>query len=93
MGVLIGRFVAVLRAIVPAAAGAAEVPYRTFLVFNVIGGIIWGVGYCLLGYLAGSAYLAVERKVGTGLAIAIAAVVLAAVGVWAVRRHRGARRG
>ncbi len=53
LGVLIGRFVAILRAIVPAAAGAAQVPYRTFLIFNAIGGIIWGVGYCLLGYLAG----------------------------------------
>ena len=52
-GVLIGRFVAILRALVPAAAGAAQVPYRTFLIFNAIGGVIWGVGYCLLGYLAG----------------------------------------
>jgi membrane-associated protein len=89
-GVLIGRFVAILRALVPAAAGAAQVPYRTFLIFNAIGGIIWGVGYCLLGYLAGSAYVAVEKKVGAGLAIAITALVLAAVAAWAVRRHRAA---
>jgi membrane-associated protein len=44
----------------------------------------------VLGYLAGSAYSAVERRVGTGLAIAVAAVVVAAVAVWAVRRHRRA---
>jgi membrane-associated protein len=89
-GVLIGRFVAILRALVPAAAGAAQVPYRTFLIFNAIGGIIWGVGYCLLGYLAGSAYVVVEKKVGAGLAIAITALVLAAVAAWAVRKHRAA---
>jgi membrane protein DedA with SNARE-associated domain len=89
-GVLIGRFVAILRALVPAAAGAAQVPYRTFLIFNAIGGIIWGVGYCLLGYLAGSAYVAVEKKVGAGLAVAITALGLAAVAAWAVRRHRAA---
>jgi membrane-associated protein len=53
-----------------------------------VGGIIWGVGYCLLGYLAGSAYAVVEKRVGTGLAILIAALVLVAVGIWAVRRHR-----
>jgi membrane-associated protein len=93
VGVLVGRFVAILRAIVPAAAGAAQVPYRTFFVFNAVGGIIWGVGYCLLGYLAGSAYAAVEKKVGTGLAIVVAAGVLAAAGAWAVRRHRAAGRG
>ena len=90
LGVLIGRFVAILRAVVPAAAGAAKVPYRTFFFFNAVGGIIWGVGYCLLGYLAGSAYVAVEKRVGTGLAVVIAALALAAVGTWAVRRHHAA---
>jgi hypothetical protein len=72
------------------AAGAAQVPYRTFLFFNVVGGIAWGVGYCLLGYLAGSAYVVVEKRVGTGLAVAVAAAVLALAGTWAVRRHRAA---
>ena len=90
--VLGGRFVAVIRAVMPAAAGAAQVPYRTFLIYNVAGGIIWGVGYCLLGDLAGSAYVAIERKVGAGLAIALAVIILAAVATWAVRRHRSAVR-
>ena len=93
LGVLIGRFVAILRALVPAAAGAAQVPYRTFFFFNAVGGIIWGAGYCLLGYLAGSAYVVVEKRVGTGLAVVIAALALAAVGTWAVRRHRAAGDG
>jgi membrane-associated protein len=91
LAVLLGRFVAFLRAVMPAAAGAVQVPYRTFLIYNVAGGIIWGVGYCLLGYLAGSAYSAVESRVGAGLAIVVAAVVVAAVVVWTVRRHRAAR--
>jgi len=41
VGVLVGRFVAILRAVMPAAAGAVQVPYRTFLFFNVVGGIAW----------------------------------------------------
>jgi len=88
LAVMLGRFVAFVRAVMPAAAGAVRVPYRTFLLYNVAGGLVWGVGYCLLGYLAGSAYGAVERRVGTGLAVAVALVVIAAVAVWAVRRHR-----
>jgi len=72
----------------PAAAGAAGVRYRTFAINNTISGIVWGVGYSLLGYLAGSAYVAVERAVGAGLAVALAVLVLAAAGVWAWRRHR-----
>ena len=91
LAVLLGRFVAFLRAVMPAAAGAGQVPYRTFLIYNVVGGVVWGVGYCLLGYLAGSAYSAVESRVGTGLAIVVAAVVVAAVVVWTVRRHRAPR--
>ena len=91
LAVLLGRFVAFLRAVMPAAAGAVQVPYRTFLIYNVVGGVIWGVGYCLLGYLAGSAYSAVESRIGTGLAIAVAVLVIGAVVVWTVRRHRAAR--
>ncbi len=88
VAVLIGRFTAVLRALMPAAAGTARMPYRTFFVFNLAGGIVWGVGYCLLGYAAGNAYAVIESRVGTGLAVAVAVVVVAAVVVWAVRRHR-----
>ena len=90
--VLIGRFVAVVRALMPAAAGAAKMRYRTFALYNVAGGLIWGVGYCLLGYLAGSAYAVVERRVGVGLAIVLASVIAAAVVSWVVRRHRAAVR-
>jgi membrane-associated protein len=88
LAVLLGRFVAFARAMMPAAAGAVRVPYRTFILYNVAGGVVWGVGYCLLGYLAGSAYAAMETRVGTGLAIAVAVVVVAFVAVLAVRRHR-----
>jgi membrane-associated protein len=90
--VLGGRFVAVLRALMPAAAGAARMPYRTFFLFNIVSGIVWGIGYCMLGYLAGSAYAVVERRVGAGLAIAVAVAIVAVAAVWAVRRHRAAAR-
>ena len=90
VAVLAGRFVAIVRALMPAAAGAAGVRYRSFTLHNILGGVIWGVGYSLLGYLAGSAYAVVARRVGTGLAVAVAAVILAAVAVVLVRRHRAA---
>ena len=92
IAVLLGRFVAILRALMPAAAGAAQVRFRTFTLYNVLGGLIWGVGYVLLGYLAGSAYAVVEREVGTGLAIAIGVIIVAALAVWLYRRHRSAAR-
>ena len=87
-----GRFLAIVRALMPAAAGAADMPYRSFAIYNLVSGIIWGVGYSLLGYVAGSAYAVVERRVGAGLAIALAVIVIAAAGVWAWRRHRSVAR-
>ncbi len=88
VAVLGGRFVAVVRALMPAAAGAAGMPYRVFALHNLIGGVVWGVGYSLLGFLAGSAYGAVERTVGAGLAVALALIVIAVCVGWAWRRHR-----
>ncbi|MGN6791727.1 MAG: DedA family protein [Streptosporangiaceae bacterium] len=88
MAVFGGRFLAIVRALMPAAAGAADMPYRTFAIYNLLSGVIWGIGYTVLGYVAGSAYVVVERRVGAGLAIALAVIVIAIAGFWAWRRHR-----
>lgn len=88
VAVFLGRFLALLRALMPALAGSSNLPYRRFLVFNAAGGIVWGVGFTLVGYLAGAAYKKVEHLIGTGTAIAFAAVVVAGVIVWTIRRRR-----
>ncbi|NRI69161.1 DedA family protein [Rhodococcus sp. MS16] len=51
--ILLARFVPVARTIAPVMAGASGMRYRTFTVYNVIGGIAWGVGVPTLGYLLG----------------------------------------
>ena len=86
--VFLGRFVAFFRAVMPALAGTAGMRYRRFLAFNAAGGIVWGTGVVLLGYLAGTSYAAVERTVGPGVALAVAGIVLGALAVWRVRDHR-----
>jgi membrane-associated protein len=88
--VFLGRFIAVLRAMMPAVAGTARMPYRTFVLYNVLSAVVWGVGYCLLGYAAGSAYAAIERTVGAGVAVAVAVLVVGAAAFWLIRRHRRA---
>lgn len=89
--VFLGRFVAFFRAMMPALAGVSRMPYRRFLPFNALGGLVWGVGFVLLGYFAGSAYKTVEREVGTAAAIVLAAVVVVALVVWQLRRRRAER--
>jgi membrane-associated protein len=91
--VFLGRFIAFFRALMPALAGMSRMPYPTFLLFNALGGLVWGVGFTLLGYFAGTAYKRVEKTAGTAVAITVAVIVVAALVVWEIRRHRGARGG
>jgi membrane-associated protein len=51
--IVIARFVPIVRTVAPVMAGVAKMDYRTFLLFNVIGGIAWGVGLTTLGYYLG----------------------------------------
>jgi membrane-associated protein len=91
--VFLGRFVAFFRAVMPALAGASRMFYPRFLAFNAAGGLVWGVGFTLLGFLAGNSYKTIERTVGRGAAIAVAGIVVIALVVWWVRAHRARRRG
>src|SRR2546429_3550566 len=72
VAVLVGRFTAVLRAMMPALAGTARMPYPTFVVYNAIGGLVWGVGYCPPRGLARAAFEAGSRAGGGGVADALA---------------------
>jgi membrane protein DedA with SNARE-associated domain len=48
--VLLGRLTALFRALVPSMAGMSGMKYRTFIIWNVIGGLIWAPTCVLLGY-------------------------------------------
>jgi membrane-associated protein len=86
--VFLGRFVAFFRAMMPALSGLSRMPYPKFLMFNALGGLVWGVGFVLLGYLAGDAYKRVESLVGRGLAIFVALLVIVGLITWRVRKSR-----
>ncbi len=88
--VLVGRFTAFLRAVTPALAGLSRMPYRTFLLYNAAGAIVWGTGATLLGYFAGASYQRVAQTVGRGSAGLLVLLVLVGVVVWHRRKARGA---
>jgi membrane-associated protein len=52
--IIIARFVPIVRTFAPIVAGAAKMPYRRFVVFNVIGGFLWVFSMILAGYFLGS---------------------------------------
>lgn len=51
--VILARFLPVIRTFTPVVAGVAEMEYRRFFTFNVIGGVLWGAGVTLAGDLLG----------------------------------------
>jgi membrane protein DedA with SNARE-associated domain len=86
--VFLGRFIAFFRAMMPALAGTARMPYPRFLAFNAAGGVVWGTGVVLLGYLAGNSYQTVAKTVGRDVAAVVVVIAIAALIVWRVRSMR-----
>lgn len=89
--VLLGRWVAFFRAVMPALAGTSGMRYRTFLTFNLAGGILWGGAVVTAGYLAGASYARVEQAVGKDSALIVLGAVVVGLLVWHLRRRRSER--
>jgi membrane-associated protein len=73
--VFLGRLVALMRALMPSMAGMSGMKYRTFLLWNAAGGIIWGGGCVILGYAFASALNTVSSY------LTYAPLIILAVGV------------
>ncbi len=90
--VFLGRFVAFARAIIPALAGMSGLRYRVFLLYNAMGGLVWGVGYTLLGFVVGLSFQRILSRVGLWSVAVVGALVVAAIGVRLVQKRRERRR-
>jgi membrane protein DedA with SNARE-associated domain len=88
--VFFGRFVAILRTWAALLAGVNHMPWRRFLFWNALGGIIWSVIFGLLGYALGRNLTLLDRIWQIlnwgGVAAALAVVAVAAGVVWWRRR-------
>ncbi len=56
--IVLARFLPIMRTFVPFIAGVAEMPYRRFVAFNILGGILWVASMLWTGYLLGHTPLA-----------------------------------
>jgi membrane-associated protein len=88
--VFLGRFTAFFRAVVPGLAGMSKLHYPRFLAANAAGGLLWGIGFSLLGYFAGHAYKKVEHY-STFAALGVAVLVIAIAVVFTIRGRRRER--
>jgi membrane-associated protein len=52
--IVLARFVPIVRTFTPVLAGVGGMPYKIFMKFNILGGLLWSVGVLILGYTLGS---------------------------------------
>jgi membrane-associated protein len=88
--IVIARFVPIVRTLAPVMAGVSRMNYRTFVFFNVIGGIGWGVSVTTLGYFLGQVEFVHDNLEPIILGIVALSVLPIAVELLRARRRPGA---
>ncbi len=59
--VMLARFIPFIRTFAPILAGVGNMPYASFLFYNIFGGAIWAIGVPLLGYYLGRVIPDIDR--------------------------------
>jgi membrane-associated protein len=84
--IVLARFVPIVRTFAPILAGVGAMRYRTFVTFNLIGGLLWAVGVTSLGYILGESIPDIDKYllpvIGVIVLLSLAPVLLE------VRRNR-----
>jgi membrane-associated protein len=82
---ILARFIPAVRTFVPIAAGIGGMRYKSFLLFNALGGLIWGILLPALGYTVGKTVHSIDKYL---LPIIFVIIVLSALPAIWHRRHR-----
>lgn len=88
--IIIARFVPIVRTFAPVVAGVGAMRYRTFVMYNIIGALLWGVGVTMLGYWLGQ--FAFVQNYLEPILIGIVLVSVIPVAVELLRARRNGRK-
>jgi len=87
--IVLARFVPIVRTFAPIIAGVADMKYRTFTIYNLIGAGLWAIGVTTLGYYMGQ--VDVVRNHVEIAALLIVAISLIPVAVEFVKHRKAAK--
>ena len=85
--IVLARFVPIVRTFAPIVAGTAGMAYRTFVAFNLIGGLLWAVGVTGAGWALGRRFEWLGDKIEL-LAVVVVAISLVPVAIEVLRHRR-----
>ena len=69
--IIIAQFMPILRTFAPVVAGAAEMSYRNFATYNVVGALLWVPSMTLAGYFLGAVVPDIEKQIHMVVAVVI----------------------
>jgi membrane-associated protein len=87
--IVIGRFIPIIRTFAPFLAGVGSMTYGKFLIYNVVGGILWIASFTLGGYFFGN--LPFVKKNFTLVIVAIIIISVMPTVIEYVRQRRQAK--
>ncbi len=87
--IVLARFVPIVRTFAPTVAGAAQMEYSKFVLFNIVGGIGWIVSMSLLGFFLGNVP-AVKDNLEKAVLLIVFLSILPMVVHWVMERRKGA---
>lgn len=90
--IFLARFVPIVRTFAPILAGVGQMPYRTFVTYNIVGGLAWAVGITSLGYILGESIPNIDRYLLPIIGLIIA-LSLVPVGLEVLKARRSKRTG
>ena len=77
--IVIARFIPIIRTFAPVIAGVGKMKYRTFVVYNLIGALLWAAGVSYLGHFAGSWFSSMGLSIDKVLLPIIALIIIISV--------------
>jgi membrane-associated protein len=80
--IVIAQFAPILRTFAPVVAGVAEMGYRRFATYNVVGAIAWILSMVLGGYLLGNVIPGIDKSIDRVIIVVIAVSLLPALIGW-----------
>lgn len=77
--IIIARFIPVVRTFAPIVAGVGKMRYATFIIFNLIGGLLWAAAVTYLGYFVGSWLSKLGIDIDTIILPVVAVIILISI--------------